>query len=514
MLNRIRIHTRLTLGFAVVLCGLLLTAAWAALGLHQAGERLSVIGHNIYGRADALAALERAIKDRDIAVRDLAAQDDPTVVITEIKRFKAAREEFKGLREQALKLVDGDKELLALFAELDNHSTAAQKAIEAVINHAMTGNPTEAAKAVREGMVPIQIKTNETLKTVRSVLARRATEVVDDGRAAARSSMLGLGALALLLLGVGAGVAGLIARSVVRPLQQARVAVAAIATGDLSQVIDAQGRDESAEMMVQLAQMQAALRTLVGDVRAGVDSVNTASREIAGGNADLSQRTEQQAGNLQQTASSMEQMSAVVRQNADNARAASQLAASASAVATRGGEVVQRVVDTMGQIQTSSRKIADIIATIDGIAFQTNILALNAAVEAARAGEQGRGFAVVASEVRSLAQRSGTAAREIRQLIGNSVERVEAGSSLVDEAGKTMGDIVAQVQRVTDLMGEINASTQEQTQGIAAVSAAVAQIDSMTQQNAALVEESAAAAQSLSQQASKLNHVVGVFRLQ
>jgi methyl-accepting chemotaxis protein len=352
------------------------------------------------------------------------------------------------------------------------------------------------------------------LKAIRKLLEKRVDEVLAEGRSATRLSITVQAALTLCLLLLGAAVAWVMARSIVGPLLQAGQAVAAIATGDLSQHIDAQGRDESADMMRKLAQMQSALRTLVGDVRAGVESVHVASREIAGGNADLSTRTEEQAGNLQQTASSMEQMSAVVRHNADNARATTQLASSASQVATEGGVVVQRVVQTMGEIQTASRKIADIIATIDSIAFQTNILALNAAVEAARAGEEGRGFAVVAAEVRGLAQRSGNAAREIRQLIANSVEHVEAGTALVDVAGKTMGEIVSQVQRVTMLMGEISASTQEQTQGIAAVSAAVAQIDNMTQQNAALVEESAAAAQSLSEQATRLNQVVGVFRLQ
>ena len=251
----------------------------------------------------------------------------------------------------------------------------------------------------------------------------------------------------------------------------------------------------------------------VGQVRHGADSVSVAAQQIAGGNADLSARTEQTASNLQQAANSMAQLTSTVNQTAESARTANQLASSASEVAARGGQVVAQVVSTMDEINTSSKKIADIIGTIDGIAFQTNILALNAAVEAARAGEQGRGFAVVASEVRSLAQRSAEAAREIKTLIGASVERVESGSRLVQDAGNTMGEIVASVQRVTDIIGEISAAAGEQSSGIGNVNGAVSQLDTMTQQNAALVEQSAAAAESLREQATRLSSVISTFKL-
>ena len=323
-------------------------------------------------------------------------------------------------------------------------------------------------------------------------------------------------ALALVLVGSVAallwwGYRGILHQLGAEP-ERVRSLVERVAEGDLSTPVVLQGAHEHS-LLAAIARMQAALRDVVGVVRASSDSIVTGSAQIATGNADLSHRTEQQSSNLQQTAASMETLSDTVRSNADTARQATQLAGSASAVAERGGEVVSRVVSTMEEINGASRKIVDIIGVIDGIAFQTNILALNAAVEAARAGEQGRGFAVVASEVRSLAQRSAAAAREIKSLINDSVGKVEAGSQLVNEAGSTMADIVSQVRRVTDLISEISAANSEQTSGIQQISSAVGQLDQVTQQNAALVEESAAAAESLSQQAQALIEAVRVFRL-
>ncbi|MEJ6000050.1 methyl-accepting chemotaxis protein [Paucibacter soli] len=288
--------------------------------------------------------------------------------------------------------------------------------------------------------------------------------------------------------------------------------VEAIAAGNLAHRFVNTSSDPASVMGV-LARMVECFSTAVSQVRSGADGVATASSEIALGNSDLSSRTEQQASALQQTAASMEQLGSTVRQNADNAHQANQLALNASQVAVHGGEVVSQVVDTMKGINTSSRRIADIISVIDGIAFQTNILALNAAVEAARAGEQGRGFAVVASEVRGLAQRSAEAAKEIKSLINDSVERVERGSSLVDQAGATMQDVVSAIRRVTDIMGEISSASSEQSAGVHQVGDAVSQMDKTTQQNAALVEQSAAAAESLQQQAAQLVQAVAVFRL-
>ena len=302
-------------------------------------------------------------------------------------------------------------------------------------------------------------------------------------------------------------------RSITVPLQQAGGLIDAIAAGDLTRELHATRKDEFGHMLRALSRMAEKLRSVVGDVRTGVDAVSLASSEIASGNQNLSSRTEQAAANLQQTAASMEQLTATVTQSTDTARQANQLAANAAQAATRGGQVVGQVVSTMEEITHSSRKIADIISVIDGIAFQTNILALNAAVEAARAGEQGRGFAVVASEVRSLAGRSADAAKEIKQLIGASVENVETGSRQVAEAGQSMQEIVASVQRVSDLIGEITASSTEQRDGISQVNQAVTQLDQMTQQNAALVEQSTAAATALRDQAQHLTGVVSVFNV-
>ncbi|NCT82480.1 MAG: HAMP domain-containing protein [Comamonadaceae bacterium] len=353
----------------------------------------------------------------------------------------------------------------------------------------------------------------DTLGELQRLQVRVAKQEFDAAQAVRQRAEWFTLAAAVFAIATGAVLAWLITRSITQPVAAAVQLAEAVSVGDLRQSVVAQGRDEVAQLLRALGTMNGNLVRIVSQVRHSSDSIATGSSEIATGNADLSQRTEEQASNLQQTAASMEEMSATVRQNADIARTATQLATSASGVASKGGEVVGRVVSTMDEITTSSRKIVDIIGTIDGIAFQTNILALNAAVEAARAGEQGRGFAVVAGEVRVLAQRSAEAAKEIKSLISQSVERVDAGSLLVAEAGNTMGEIVAQVRRVADLIGEIDAASGEQAKGITQVSEAVSQLDQVTQQNAALVEESAAAAESLKHQAARLAEVVDQFKL-
>ncbi|MFM0740637.1 methyl-accepting chemotaxis protein [Paraburkholderia xenovorans] len=339
-----------------------------------------------------------------------------------------------------------------------------------------------------------------------------------EGFDSAQSSFATFRAVSLgaLLLGVIAAVLSYLtlSRAISRPLDEALGHFDAIAAGDLRRPVAITSRDEMGQLLEGIAKMQRSLTETVRTVRGGSESIATATRQIAAGNIDLSSRTEEQASALQETASSMEELTGTVKQNADNARQASSLAANASEIANRGSAVVGQVVGTMGDINQSSAKIADIISIIEGIAFQTNILALNAAVEAARAGEEGRGFAVVAGEVRSLAQRSSAAAKEIKELIDTSVERVQSGSALVDEAGRTMTEIIGAVQRVTDIMGEIAAASEEQSSGIDQVARAVTQMDEVTQQNAALVEEAAAAASSLEDQAGKLRTAVAVFQLE
>ncbi|MEF7612287.1 methyl-accepting chemotaxis protein [Aquincola sp. MAHUQ-54] len=415
------------------------------------------------------------------------------------------------LREEVMKKAQTpqDKELSAVIAANGKALLAASaKTREA----GAAGNREEVAVLLKSQYEP----------SVRAYLAsiddfaqlqRRKSEQAAADAGAARQRIVLLGAVAgVLMLLLGGGAAALLVRSIQRPLDEAVRTAHAIAEGDLTRRIDSTRGDEIGALMKALRHMNDALAGMVGSVRSSTDSIQHASSEIASGNADLSMRTEQTASNLQQTASSMEQLTGTVRQSADAATTANQLAHSAAEVAQRGGDVVTQVVSTMGDIQASSQKIADIIGTIDGIAFQTNILALNAAVEAARAGEQGRGFAVVAGEVRSLAQRSAEAAKEIKGLIGASVDRVESGTRLVGDAGRTMSEIVASVQRVADIIGEITASAAEQSQGIGEVNTAVTQLDQMTQQNAALVEQSAAAAESLKAQAEQLAGTVSRFR--
>ena len=361
---------------------------------------------------------------------------------------------------------------------------------------------------------------DETYTTLTRSLGATQASLVEHGTRdaevqaadAARTHWL-LSLLSLVAAAAVVAVFWLALRRVARSLEQATRIARAVADGDLTQRVDTHRKDELGDLLKALGSMKDSLLSTVVHVRSASDSINTASAEIASGNHDLSSRTEQAASSLEQTAASMEELTATVRQSADAARQANQLAASASEIAVRGGQVVGQVVTTMEEINHSSRKIHDIIGVIDGIAFQTNILALNAAVEAARAGEQGRGFAVVAAEVRNLAQRSAEAAKEIKGLIGASVDKVEQGSRLVADAGQTMGEIVGSVQRVTDIIGEITAASGEQSDGIGQVNVAVTQLDQMTQQNAALVEESAAAAQSLKDQAARLAQVVEVFRV-
>jgi methyl-accepting chemotaxis protein len=401
-----------------------------------------------------------------------------------------------------------------LFAEETQAFEAFRAKRDTVLQLFKEGDQDSAVQTLFKQAIPLQ---NAYFGKLDAILEQQSKLMSQDGEDAAKSAsnatMLMIGLLVLAtVVSVAAGF--MITRSVTGPLLQAVAVAETVAQGDLTADIEVDRKDETGRLLHALKDMVAALKRTVGSVRMSTDTINTAAAEIAAGNLDLSRRTEQQAASLEETASSMEELTSTVKQNADNARQANQLVVSAAGHASEGGQVVGEVVDTMGAIKASSARMADIISAIDGIAFQTNILALNAAVEAARAGEQGRGFAVVASEVRNLAQRSAAAAKEIKELIDDSIAKVDAGGALVDRAGATMQQIVTSVQQVADIMNEITSASQEQSSGIEQVNKAIVEMDNATQQNAALVEQAAAAARSMQEQSERLVEAVSVFRME
>jgi methyl-accepting chemotaxis protein len=514
-LRRFTIRTRMIGAVAIVLA-LLTLVGGGGLYAQQRIEHANVeLADHVLSELDTLGQLRSAMGDLRRFEKDMLLSYDNAqgAARYHAKWTAALATTLKQVDNMLSGEEDGDNEVLrALRAELDSYAKGAEPVFKQVL--AGSFDSAVAANRLLEAKAKPSIHgAEQRLAKLSELITGEAATVKAESHAAATSAHWVLGGAFVLALVLVVPLTLINMASICRPLTEAQALANAIAAGDLSQRIEVRGHDEPAALLHALAAMQQRLRTLVGQVRGSADSIQTASSEVAHGNADLSQRTEESASSLQQTASSMEQLTGTVKQTADSARTANQLASSATQVAQRGGQVVSQVVGTMGEISASSRKIADIIGTIDGIAFQTNILALNAAVEAARAGEQGRGFAVVAGEVRSLAQRSAEAAKEIKQLIGASVERVESGTKLVADAGTTMAEIVASVQRVTDIIGEISAATSEQSQGIGQVNTTVTELDRMTQQNAALVEQSAAAAESLKEQATTLVQMVGAFRL-
>ena len=512
-MNHFKISTRLIILISTLSALLIAIGALGLFGISQSNAALHTVYEDRTVPEGQIATVDRLNARSRLAIAYSALSGKPEDISKNITQIEENAVVITKTWEAYMATKMDENETALAKQYVDNRSKLLQEGIRPAIA-ALRANNLEEAKRLVLDVIPVL---NASVSKNTDALMQMQLDEAKKEYAAAVSSYetirwVSLSAIvAGVLLAFSFGLA--LVRGISRSLQQAMSATQAVAQGDLSHRIEAQGTDEIAQLLTSLSTMQDSLTKVVSNVRQGSESVSTASAEIASGNHDLSARTESQASALEQTAASMEELSSTVKQNADNARQANQLAQSASTVAVRGGEVVAQVVDTMKHINDSSKRINDIISVIDGIAFQTNILALNAAVEAARAGEQGRGFAVVASEVRSLAGRSAEAAKEIKSLIGASVERVEQGSALVDQAGITMTEVVSSIRRVTDIMGEISAASSEQSLGVSQVGEAVTQMDQATQQNAALVEEMAAAASSLQTQAQDLVGTVAVFKL-
>jgi len=518
-LSKMKVGTRLGLGFALVLAFLVAVTVVGIFRMAQIQDRLDHVVSVNSVATRLVVDMRNNVADRITSLRILTLMTDAGDMEPEMNRIKEQTKKYEEASKKlsALYAANATPEEKALLAQVKEHEGVAMPAIAKASELWLANDAVSATKILIKEIRPAQKKWMDSLDQLASLEDKLNEQVKTDaaaGFASARLFMIGMGALAVILSVTAAWVItrGLLKQLGGEPDYTAAIA-GSIANGDLSVHIDTASNDKDS-LLVEMKEMRNSLVGIVGQVRTGTETIGTASREIAAGNIDLSSRTELQASSLEKTASAMEELTSTVKQNADNAREANQLAASASEVARKGGTVVSQVVETMTSINESANKIVDIIGVIDGIAFQTNILALNAAVEAARAGEQGRGFAVVASEVRNLAQRSANAAKEIKSLIGDSVEKVERGSKLVGQAGVTMDEVVASVRRVTDIMGEIANASQEQSAGIEQVNMSIIEMDSMTQQNAALVEESAAAAQALQDQATELARVVSIFKLE
>lgn len=519
-LAKMKVGKRLALGFSLVLVLLIIVTVLGIARMSQIQDRLEKIVGVTQVETRLILDMRAIVYDRSVSLRNLTLLTDVEDMAPDLAKIKEQSKKYAEAEQSLAKIFANDENTMSaqkeLLGKIKEQATAGEALPEIAQQLGVANNPEAATIGLIKKLRPIQNKWLAALDELADVQDKQSAVIAEGAKSAfvvAKNLMLILGALALL---VGIAAAIVITRSILKQLggepDYAAQIAGQVASGDLAGMIELKSDDDSS-LLAEMKSMRDSLVSIVSQVRQGTDTIATASSEIATGNVDLSSRTEQQASSLEKTTSSMRELTVTVKQNADNAREANQLAMSASEVARQGGEVVAQVVDTMNSINDSAKKIVDIISVIDGIAFQTNILALNAAVEAARAGEQGRGFAVVASEVRNLAQRSAAAAKEIKTLIGASVEKAEIGSRLVGQAGTTIDEVVSSVKHVTDIIAEISSASQEQSVGIEAVNQSIIEMDSMTQQNAALVEEAAAAAQSLQDQATELAKVVSIFKL-
>jgi methyl-accepting chemotaxis protein len=508
----LKIGTRLALGFGFVCLALVFMVGQGTIMLGRVNDGTHDIVDMRMPRVEMVTRQRSLTNEIAVSVRNMMLSDDAADRAKQLENIETARKEIATIFQKLDTTLQNPKalEILAREHALDEKYA---KHLQALIQMFQSGDEAGARtylrKEVRPALVEYKLAIAEQIGLQKELSAQTAAEAQHTYEST-RTLMIGLGAVVLAL---AAALAWWITASITRGLRNALDVANAVAAGDLTSKVEVHGNDEIGQLLGALETMNANLAETVRTVRTGTETISVASREVAAGSQDLSSRTEQQAGSLEETASSMEELTSTVKQNADNARQANQLAATASDVAARGGQVIESVVTTMGQIHAASGKITDIISVIDGIAFQTNILALNAAVEAARAGEQGRGFAVVAGEVRNLAQRAAAAAKEIKGLIDASSGKVEEGSRLVQEAGSTMSEIVESVRRVTDILDEIGTASGEQSAGIEQINEAITQMDGVTQQNAALVEEAAAAAEAMQEQAGRLAEAVAVFKL-
>jgi methyl-accepting chemotaxis protein len=512
LMKNLKIGTRLAAGFGLVLALMILMTLIGIRHMHSVATATNEMMQQPLAKERMISDWYRLIHTSVRRTSAISKSSDPSLGPFFAEDTKLSTAEINSLQQKVEPLLESDEEK-AQYKELLANRKLYVASRDKIVALKKEDKLQEAAEELDQRFTPAG---KAYLASLGGLLDQQRKGI--DSQAAHiealyesnRAFMIGLG---LVVLALGVICAWRLTRGITVPLCQAVAIAEAVAHRDLTTHIQVDSTDETGRLLSSLQKMNDGLISIVTEVRNGTESISTASSQIAAGNLDLSGRTEEQASSLEETASSMEELTSTVKQNADNARQANQLAVKASEVAQRGGGVVAEVVSTMEAINGSSRKIADIISVIDGIAFQTNILALNAAVEAARAGEQGRGFAVVASEVRNLAQRSAAAAKEIKTLIDDSLDKVDAGSMLVTQAGTTMTEVVDSIQRVTDIMGEITSATHEQSSGIEQVNQAISQMDQVTQQNAALVEEAAAAAASLHDQADALTAIVAVFKL-
>lgn len=510
---KFKIGTRLGMGFGIVLVLLLLVAGIGMWRLFTVGELTDYIVRKSLIKERLITEWKNETSVN--GVRTIASVNtDEAAELARLQAKIAATSKHISELQKQWDAMEKDEVEIKLYADVAKARSAYVKAREDVFREQKTGSLEQASDMANQVLQPALDVYTASLKALSDQQGMHINEMATEVESQYHLGRILMSALGLLALLVGIMFAIWITRSITRPLSKAVRVANAIASGDLTSRIEVKSKDELGSLLEAFRDMNQSLVKIVEEVRGGTDTIASASSQIVSGNLDLSARTEQQASSLEETASSMEELIGTVKQNVDNARQANQQAVSASDIAVKGGDIVAEVVRTMGSINDSSKKIADIISVIDSIAFQTNILALNAAVEAARAGEQGRGFAVVATEVRNLAQRSAAAAKEIKELISDSVDKVNAGGKLVDQAGSTMQEIVASIKRVTDAMSEITTASQEQQAGIEQVNQAIVQMDQATQQNATLVEEAAAAVTSLHNQADSLTKVVSVFKLE